>query len=75
MLTQMLLAGIAEKQPLFLVLREMVNSGLEATAQRLYRISPHLATKFLEVQYNHVDWENKFLVSAWETLSPGYTRS
>ena len=69
MLTQMLLAGIAEKQPLFLVLREMVNSGLEATAQRLYRISPQLATKFLEVQYNHVDWENKFLVSAWETLS------
>jgi type IV secretion system protein VirD4 len=69
MLTQMFLAGIAEKQPLFLVLREMVNSGLEATAQRLYRVSPNLATKFLEVQYNHVDWENKFLVSAWETLS------
>ena len=21
------------------------------------------------MQYNHVDWENKFLVSAWETLS------
>jgi type IV secretion system protein VirD4 len=69
MLTQMLLAGIAEKHPLFLALREMVNSGLEATAQRLYRISPHLATKFLEVEYNHVNWENKFLVSAWETLS------
>jgi type IV secretion system protein VirD4 len=69
MLTQMLLAGMAEKQPLFLALREMVNSGLEATAQRLYRVSPHVAMKFLEVQYNHVDWENKFLVSAWETLS------
>jgi type IV secretion system protein VirD4 len=69
MLTQMFLAAVAENQSPFPYIRTMVNFGPDYTAERLSMISPLLVTKFLEVSYENVNWENKFLVSSWDTLS------
>ena len=72
MLTQMFLGAVAEGKRAFPYIRDMVNFGPRYTAEKLYTIpgnGPHLATKFLDVPYDKVEWDSKFLASAWETLS------
>jgi len=48
--------------------RLLIRSGLRKTAERLNRLDPHLAAQFLYADYHEVNFENKFLLSSWETL-------
>ena len=49
----------------------MVDLGLKGAAARLQTISPELAIRFLDGEFDpQKDYtENKFLTSAWETLT------
>src|SRR5262249_54716354 len=78
MLTQILLAGRMENKEagrevhrLLPYVRQMVDSGLKGTARTLQAISPELAIRFLDGEFEEDrDYtENKFLTSAWETLT------
>ena len=48
--------------------RLLTRRGLRKTAERLHMLDPQLATQFLYVDYKDVNFENKFLLSSWETL-------
>ncbi len=52
MLTQLFLASRAENEPPLPYVRQIIRSGLQATAMRLNGLSPVLATQFLDVSYN-----------------------
>jgi type IV secretory pathway TraG/TraD family ATPase VirD4 len=78
MLTQIFLAARIENQiagkdqyRLLPYVRQTVDLGLKGTASRLQTISPQLAVRFLDGEFEpHKDYtENKFLTSAWETLT------
>ena len=78
MLTQILIAARMENQAagknirwLLPYVRHMVNVGLKGAAGRLHDLSPELAVRFLDGEFEpHKDYtENKFLTSAWETLT------
>jgi type IV secretory pathway TraG/TraD family ATPase VirD4 len=47
----------------------MIRSGLAAVASRLQRVSPELATQFLDVSYQEANFTDRCLVSTWGTLS------
>ncbi len=49
--------------------RHLIRSGLSACARRLNAVSPELATRFLDVAYQEANWSDRFLLSAWGTLS------
>ena len=69
MLTQILLAAKAERQAALPYAREIIRSGLLAAATKLETMSPELATQFLDTEYEQADFSDRFLVSAWGTLS------
>jgi type IV secretion system protein VirD4 len=78
MLTQIFLAGRIENKAagkeqyrLLPYVRQMVDLGLKGAAARLQTISPELAIRFLDGEFDpqKVYTENKFLTSAWETLT------
>ncbi len=69
MLTQLFLAAIAEGQPPFPYVRKIINMGLRGAAERLNIINAKLATKFLDVKYTDANFEDRFLLSAWGTLT------
>lgn len=69
MLTQLLLAAREENTAPFPYLRQMVRAGLMGAAKRLFRISPELATQFLEAELEETNFDDRFLLSAWGTLS------
>jgi type IV secretion system protein VirD4 len=69
MLTQLFLASREELQPPIPYVRYMKRTGLPHVAERLNLINPDLATQFLDVRYEQANFDNKFLVSAWETLT------
>jgi type IV secretion system protein VirD4 len=69
MLTQLFLAARAEDYPPLPYVRYMIRSPLPDVAARLNAINPDLATQFLQARFDAVDFENKFLVSAWETVT------
>src|SRR5262249_41859356 len=78
MLTQILLAGRKENREagreqyrLLPYVRAIVDLGLKGAAARLQAISPELALRFLDGEFEEDrDYtENKFLTSAWETLT------
>ncbi len=69
MLTQIFLAALAEGQPIFLYARKLINMGLRDAAERLHLVNPKLATKFLDVKYKDANFEDRFLLSAWGTLT------
>jgi hypothetical protein len=50
---------------------EMADLGLNSAAARLNAISPDIARRFLDGEYNpEKDYEeNKFLASSWETVA------
>src|SRR5205823_5595255 len=69
MLTQLLLAAREENAPLFPFVRQMIRMGLIGAAKRLFRVSPELTTQFLDCQLEEANFDDRFLTSAWGTLS------
>ncbi len=69
MLTQLFLAARAENAPPLPYVRQIIRSGLQATAKRLNALSPQLATQFLDVAYKDGNFTDRFLLSAWGTLT------
>ena len=69
MLTQLFLAALEEGKPALPYARAIIRSGLAATAERLNVISPDLATQFLDVEFPDANFADRFLLSAWGTLS------
>jgi type IV secretion system protein VirD4 len=74
MLTQLFLAARAERYPPLPYVRHMIRSPLPDVAARLNIINPDLATQFLQVHFDPASndktlFDNKFLVSAWETVT------
>ena len=68
MLSRLFQASRREGHPPLPYVRFLVESGLQKTAKRLHQVNPRLAAKFLYADYEDVNFENKFLVSSWETL-------
>ena len=69
MLTQLLLAARAEGQAPLPYVRQHIRSGLAAAAAHLHSVQPELATQFLDVTYEQANLTDRFLLSAWGTLS------
>jgi type IV secretion system protein VirD4 len=74
MLTQLFLAAGAQAYPPLPYVRHMIRSPLPDVAARLNMLSPDLAIQFLQVRFDPetVDktfFDNKFLISAWETVT------
>jgi type IV secretion system protein VirD4 len=74
MLTQLLLAARLEGYLPFPYVRYMIRSPLPDVAARLHTLNPDLAIQFLQVRFDSVTvdktfFDNKFLISAWETVT------
>jgi type IV secretion system protein VirD4 len=69
MLTQLFLAARAEAVPPLLYVRHMIRSGLKQTAERVHLINPELTTQFLDVPFSDANFSDRFLLSAWGTLT------
>jgi type IV secretion system protein VirD4 len=69
MLTQLFLAAREEGFPPLPYVRYMIRTGLQQAAERLQAINPDLATQFLDVRYEDVNFDDRFLLSAWGTLT------
>jgi len=71
MLTQVCLAARAEDQPPFAYTRRIIRLGLPGAAEHLQKLSPSLARQFLDRDYKDRDFDDKFLTSAWASLTAG----
>jgi type IV secretion system protein VirD4 len=69
MLTQLFLAARREAVAPLPYVRYGVRAGLTGSAQRLQTLDPELATQFLDVRYEDAKLSDRFLASAWGTLS------
>ena len=69
MLTQMLLASRIEKMAPLPYARSLIRLGLEGTASRLDTLSPMLSTQFLDINFLKANLTDRFLLSAWGTLT------
>ena len=69
MLTQLFLAAREEGAAPLPYVRQIIRTGLLAAAARLEAISPELATQFLDVEFSEANFSDRFLLSAWGTLS------
>jgi type IV secretion system protein VirD4 len=69
MLTQLFLAARAEAVSPLLYIRHMIRSGLKQTVERLHVINSELATQFLDVPFSDANFSDRFLLSAWGTLT------
>jgi type IV secretion system protein VirD4 len=69
MLARLFTAAKIENASPFPYVRTLIRSSLRKSAERLNRVDPHLATRFLYADYKDANFENKFLVSSWETLT------
>ncbi len=69
MLSELFAAARKEGIPAFCYVRSLIRSGLLKTAERLNSVDPTLATMFLDVNFEEVNFDNRFLLSAWETLT------
>src|SRR5205823_6532744 len=49
--------------------RSLIRSGLADAAARLHQVDPSLATQFLDVSFSDANLSDKFLLSAWGTLT------
>ena len=68
MLTRLFTAAKIEGEAPFPYVRSMLRSSLQQSAERLHLVDPNLAARFLYADYQEANFENKFLVSSWETL-------
>jgi len=69
MLTQLFLAAKHEGIPVLVYVRHMIRSGLLEVAERLNTLDPTFATQFLDGSFAKVDFQDRFLHSAWSTLT------
>jgi type IV secretion system protein VirD4 len=69
MLTQLFLAARAEGVPPLPYVRHMIRTGLQDAVERLNAINPDLATQFLDIRYDKANFDDRFLLSAWGTLT------
>lgn len=69
MQTQLSQAARIENYPLLPYIANMINEPLPDVVERLNRLSPRLATKFLDVRYEDANFDNRFLLSNWGTLN------
>ncbi len=69
MLAQLFAAAKLEGMAPLPYARHLIHAGLPACARRLNVVSPELATRFLDVAYQEANWTDRFLLSAWGTLS------
>jgi type IV secretion system protein VirD4 len=69
MLTQLFLAARAEHIASFPYVRFLIRLGLEDTVSRLNLVDPQLATQFLDTNFLKASLSDRFLLSAWGTLS------
>jgi type IV secretion system protein VirD4 len=69
MLSQLFAAAKLEGVAALPYVRHTIRLGLSACATRLNAVSPELATRFLDVEYNEVNFSDRFLLSAWGTLT------
>src|SRR6266852_98530 len=69
MLSQLFAAAKLEGIAPLPYVRSLVRSGLSACATRMNAVSPELATQFLDVRYKDANWSDRFLLSAWGTLT------
>lgn len=69
MLTQLFRASRLEKQAPLPYVRHVLRSGLQQTAARLEALQPELATQFLDVSFDEANFTDRFLLSAWGTLT------
>ncbi len=69
MLAQLFAAAKLEAVPPLPYVRQSIRLGLAACAARLNAVSPELATQFLDVRYQEANFSDRFLVSAWGTLT------
>ncbi len=69
MLTQLFLASRVEGQSPLPYTRGITRLGLPAAAKRLHTLSPELATQFLDVSFTEANFTDRFLLSAWGTLT------
>jgi type IV secretion system protein VirD4 len=69
MLSSIFHAARLEKMPLLPYAARLINEPVQAAAQRLNALDPELATRFLDGSVEETDSQNKFLLSAWGTLT------
>src|SRR4051794_24991860 len=69
MLTQLFLAARLEKLAPLPYVRRMVRAGLPQVAETLQAMRPELATQFLDVPFEQLNVQDRFLLSAWGTLT------
>ncbi len=69
MLARLFTAARIEGRAPFPYVRQLIRSSLRTCAERLNRVDPQLAGRFLYADFQDANFENKFLVSSWETLT------
>src|SRR5256886_8476204 len=69
MLSQIFAAAKLEGSAPLPYARQSIRLGLSACAARLNAVSPELATQFLDVRYQDANFSDRFLLSAWGTLT------
>ncbi len=69
MLQQLFLAARKEGVPPLPYTRQITRLGLAGAAKRLHELSPELATQFLDVGFEEATFTDRFLLSAWGTLT------
>jgi hypothetical protein len=69
MLTPIFHAARQEMLPLLPYAAYLMNQPIQEVAFRLHALDPGLATRFLDGSYEETDFQNKFLLSAWGTLT------
>ncbi len=69
MLTQLFLAARKEAVSPLPYTRQITRLGLAGAAKRLHELSPELATQFLDVGFEDANFTDRFLLSAWGTLT------
>jgi type IV secretion system protein VirD4 len=69
MLTCLFAAAKREGRAALPYTRMMIRSGLAACVERLHDVDPELATLFLDIDYEDANLADRFLLSAWGTLT------
>ena len=69
MLTQLLLAARKEQTPPFPYVRQLIRLGLVDAARWVHAVDPALATQLLDGRFEEMEKTDRFLLSAWSTLS------
>ena len=67
--TQLFLAARSRRAAPFPYVRSMIRAGLPKASAVLNSISPDLATQFLDMEFSEANLSDRFLLSAWGTLS------